>query len=198
MGPRHIEPSSSNHAYNNHASQERRPFGRRMANAGYSESVPMPVRMQAGMQQSNVPPPLPPPRYPFEGPPEHDRRQDSGHAPAQKGPPAGQKSPSDVPLSFPKSFPKGWGGRMEEGRQPERFEYGHGSETSCPSFLSTMRPPTDSDRRYEAQLPQDEGYYSLSGPGPLSQPSVFALLLLLSIFLCYQGYPTIKAGRPVR
>ncbi|MDI1487194.1 MAG: hypothetical protein OHK93_006463 [Ramalina farinacea] len=124
----------------------------------------MAVRMP-DRRQPNAPPPLPPPRYVDEGHPKDDRRQDWGHAPSHKGPPAGQKSPSDVGLSFPKSW-----GRQTERRLPERFEYGQGSETSCPSIESMMRPPTDSDRRYEAQQPQDEGYYSVSGPGPLSQP----------------------------
>ena len=172
MTPRHIEPSSSNHGHHYHTPQERRPFGGRMAPAGYAESVPMAVRMP-DRRQPNAPPPLPPPRYVDESHPKDDRRQDWGHAPSHKGPPAGQKSPSDVGLSFPKSW-----GRQTERRLPERFEYGQGSETSCPSIESMMRSPTDSDRRYEAQQLQDEGYYSLSGPGPLSQPSVFALFLL--------------------
>ena len=71
------------------------------------------------------------------------------------------------------SFPKDWGfsgAGMEGPRLPERLNCRH--RDSSIASISSIRSPTDSDRRYEASLHQDEGYCSLS----LTQQSVPALL----------------------
>ena len=115
----------------------------------------------------DVPPPLPPPKYVSDALPDYDERRLSRH-----GSRGGRRVPVREQCGSGSSFPKNWGlcgAGMEGRRLPERLDCRH--RDSSVASISSIRSPTDSDRRYEASLHQDEGYCSLS----LSQQSVTAL-----------------------
>ena len=169
MDPRHITHSSSNDARKPQTAQSQWLSDRCSAGNHHSDRLPMAVQVP-GRRQNAAPPPLPPPRYVSDAPPSHGERHfgglgaDRGHPEESRGPPAQR-------LSFSKRYAH----EMEARRLPERPESRRRESLTASSSWSN-RPPTDSEKRSEAQGLQDEGYYSLSGPNPLAQPSVFAFI----------------------
>ena len=166
MEPRHISSSSSNHVHDTHGQQSlRRSDGR---STGTHHSGPSPMAIQVPRRTIlEAPPPLPPPRYVNDSSPCHGSGGPYAHA-SGGGFPDESKGSARAGLSFPKS----WGARMDAERTQERPEC-NSREASTRSSLSTLRSPTDSERRYEASRHPDEGYYSLSGPSAMNQQSVW-------------------------
>ena len=148
MEPRNLPPNRNLQQFKSIQQSNRRPI-----QTQHVGSSPMTMHIP-NRRLPDAPPPLPPPRYVNDGPPEHEEP----YAPRGFG-----------------GFPKTWSHR-EEGRRPRRLEPFPREAATVPSSWSRSPTATDSDRRYEEmRLPQDEGYYSLSGPS-ISQsvlPSVW-------------------------
>lgn len=104
------------------------------------------------------PPPLPPPRFIDDITAGSDPGWTWGNDPSGSfGKPGGSSMAGT-------NFPKSWGNRPEDKRQTERSERPEYRRRQ--SSNTTIKSPTDTDRRYDFSRQQDEGYYSVSGPRP--------------------------------
>ena len=137
---------------------------------GLVSSSPMAVQIRS-RRPPEAPPPLPPPRYVNDDYPEQQR-------PRGGRPGGGSLDEGFANCDGGTSFPRHWGEAVNEKKLHERLE--HPRRESGFATSSLNQSPTDSDRRYEAMRLQDEGYFSLSGPSPVVQQSVHALLSLRS------------------
>ena len=172
MEQRHIKYTSSTHA--RETQTIRAPWLSDGRPTGDHFSAPSPMAMQVpGRRQHDAPPPLPPPRYVSDVLPGHDERRSRGSG-SGRSHPQESRGPSGQRLSFSKRYAYD----MEARRLPERPESRrHESSSTTPSSWIN-RSPTDSERRYEAQRLQDEGYCSMSNPNALTQPLVITFFSL--------------------
>ena len=162
--------SPSNHLHDYHGHHSRRRSDARATGDRYIAASPMAVQIP-NRRMPDAPPPLPPPRYVIDDSPGPDERR-----PSELGSSGGRQGQSGGPSGAGLSFPKNWGPSMQPKNFPEHLDIDRRQISG--TSLSSLRSPTDSDRRYEAARQYDEGYYSLSGPSPLTQQSVSISLYL--------------------
>lgn len=113
-----------------------------------------------------APPPLPPPRHLDDLSAGRDPGWEWGNNPSGVFGRAGRTPTAGS------NFPKSWGRKGEERRRDEISERPEYKRRD--SSTSTITSPTETDRRYDFDRRQDEGYYSLSTsrPNAMSQQSV--------------------------
>ena len=132
----------------------------------YPAPAPMRMDIPNGRAPVTAPPPLPPPRY----------VESDAHMDEDEGLPGGSYHLDDRGCGG--GSLSHWTQRMAERKVPEQSEFQR--RESARAAASYSQSPTDSERRYESMRMNDEGYYSLSGPSPVIQQSVYPALPLAS------------------
>lgn len=176
MDCRRVTSPPSILVHEHHDNHGRRPSTSRSAGMPFSSRPPVPMAIP-NSRHDRPPPPLPPPRFIDDLTAGSDpgwawgNDRSGGFGQAMGTPTTGS------------NFPKSWTREMEDKRPaqpPERPQY-----MRRDSSTSTVRSPTDADRRHQDfSRHQDEGYYSLSGPrtSAMSQQSVYTLFF--SVLRC--------------